>query len=118
MQDQVPLPCLLPDAPPGVAGLARRADSARIHVIGGRPAAWRIHQNANQMTQLRWEYTTLGLGAGGYLTGGGQIDLQALTDRLNALGDDGWELVSVFDTSRTSGQTRVVVAVLKRPVQR
>ena len=62
----------------------------------------------------RWEYTTLVLGASGFLTGGGQIDPQALTDRLNSLGDDGWELVSVFDTNRASGETRVVVAVLKR----
>ena len=65
---------------------------------------------------MRWEYTTLVLGAGGFLTGGGQIDPQALTDRLNSLGDEGWELVSMFDTNRASGETRVVVAVLKRAV--
>ena len=66
---------------------------------------------------MQWEYTTIAVGAGGFLTGGGQIDPQALTDHLNTLGDDGWELVSVFDTNRASGETRVVMAVLKRAVQ-
>jgi hypothetical protein len=68
------------------------------------------------VAQTRWEYTTLVLGAAGFFTGGGQIDPQVLTDRLNDLGDDGWELVSVFDTNRASGETRIVVAVLKRAV--
>jgi len=68
------------------------------------------------MPGSRWEYTTLAMGAGGFLTGGGQIDPQALTDRLNSLGDEGWELVSIFDTNRATGETRVVVAVLKRAV--
>jgi hypothetical protein len=67
------------------------------------------------LTNTRWEYMTVVLRAGGFFAGGGQIDPQALTDRLNVLGEDGWELVSVFDTNRASGETRVVVAVLKRP---
>ncbi len=37
-----------------------------------------------------------------------------LTARLNELGAEGWELVSVFDTSMLQGRTRDVVAVLKR----
>jgi hypothetical protein len=62
----------------------------------------------------QWEYMTVVVGTGGFLTGGGEIDPQAFTDQLNKLGDEGWELVSVFDTNRGSGQTRVVIAVLKR----
>ena len=66
------------------------------------------------MSNTRWEYMTVVLQAHGFFTGGGQIDPQALTDRLNTLGEEGWELVSMFDTNRASGETRVVVAVLKR----
>ena len=47
---------------------------------------------------------------------GGKIDAQKLTDRLNQLGNESWELVSVFDTNMLDGQTRDVFAVLKRPV--
>ena len=39
-----------------------------------------------------------------------------VTDRLNELGAEGWELVSVFDTNN-GGSTLEVVAVLKRPLQ-
>ena len=57
---------------------------------------------------------TVQLRAGGFFTGSGEIDAQALTDRLNSLGEEGWELVSVFDTNRNTGETRNVVAILKR----
>jgi len=46
---------------------------------------------------------------------GGKIDAQALTDRLNKLGGEGWELVSVFGTNMLDGKTRDVFATLKRP---
>lgn len=48
---------------------------------------------------------------------GGKLDGQRFNDRLNELGEEGWELVSVFDTNCTQGGTRDVVAVLKRPVE-
>ena len=35
---------------------------------------------------------------------------------INALGDEGWELVSVFDTNEIQGASRDVVAVFKRPL--
>lgn len=63
---------------------------------------------------MRWEYQTLMFNAGG-LFFGGKIDGAQLNDRLNALGEEGWELVSVFDTAMAEGRTRSVVAVLKRP---
>lgn len=60
-----------------------------------------------------WEYMTIMLGAGGFF--GGSISGDTLTEKLNALGADGWELVTAFDTNMLHGRTRDVVAVLKRP---
>jgi hypothetical protein len=60
----------------------------------------------------RWEYMTLMMNAGGFL--GGTLDGDALTERLNELGAQGWELVSTFDTNMEQGRTRQVVAILKR----
>ena len=57
---------------------------------------------------------TLMLPASGFILGG-RIDGQKLTDRLNELGSKRWELVSVFDTNMLDGNTRDVIAVLKRP---
>jgi hypothetical protein len=68
---------------------------------------------------MKWEYMTLMVPAGGLGLGlGGKIDGQELTDRLNKLGGEGWELVSVFDTNMLEGKTRDVIAVLKRPLGR
>ncbi len=63
----------------------------------------------------KWEYMTLVLPAKGLFMGGGKIDPQMLTDRLNQLGSEGWELVNVFDTNMAQGETRDVFAFLKRP---
>ena len=63
---------------------------------------------------VKWEYMTVMLRAGGVWLGG-NIDGQVLTDKLNELGKQGWELVNVFDTNMLQGQTRDVFAVLKRP---
>ena len=57
---------------------------------------------------------TLMLPATGFILGG-KLDAQKLTDRLNQLGEEGWELVSVFDTNMLEGKTRDVFAILKRP---
>jgi hypothetical protein len=62
---------------------------------------------------MRWEYTTVMVAAQGFFIGG-RLDGQKLTDHLNVLGDEGWELVSVFDTNMMQGMTRDVVAVMKR----
>lgn len=62
----------------------------------------------------RWEYKTLKVEAKGWL--GGKLDAEELTRELNALGRDGWELVSITDLNMVDGMTRQVVAVLKRPV--
>jgi len=45
---------------------------------------------------------------------GGDLDAEAFNGRLNELGMEGWELVSVFDTNMLHGRTRDIVAVFKR----
>jgi hypothetical protein len=65
---------------------------------------------------MAWEYTTIMIGTTGFL--GGKLDSETLTSRLNELGAVGWELVSTFDTSKSQGQTRDVVAILKRPLSK
>jgi hypothetical protein len=62
---------------------------------------------------MKWEYRTVMFDASGWFLGG-KLDGQKFNDRLNQLGEEGWELVSVFDTNFTQGGTRDVVAVLKR----
>jgi hypothetical protein len=64
---------------------------------------------------MKWEYKTVMFPATGLFLGG-RIDPQILTDRLNQLGSQRWELVSIFDTNMSQGQTRDVFAVLKRAV--
>ncbi|MPN42032.1 hypothetical protein SDC9_189588 [bioreactor metagenome] len=46
---------------------------------------------------------------------GGKIDGNLFNDHLNKLGEEGWELISTFDTNFAHGGTRDVVAVFKRP---
>ncbi|WP_438432644.1 DUF4177 domain-containing protein [Gorillibacterium sp. sgz500922] len=60
----------------------------------------------------RWEYKSIHLKTGGVM--GGLLDKDEFEERLNALGHEGWELVSVFDTNQGYGATRQVVAVFKR----
>jgi hypothetical protein len=65
-------------------------------------------------TRINWEYKTLTFEAAGFWSGGGKLDAPLLTDQLNEWGSQGWELVSIFDTTKLEGQTRQVYAVLKR----
>jgi hypothetical protein len=60
----------------------------------------------------KWQYRTLKFKTKGLL--GGRIDETEFTKSLNELGEQGWELVTSFATSRQGGPTREVVAVLKR----
>lgn len=46
----------------------------------------------------KWEYTTLKLAAKDCFLAG-SLDQSLFDSRRNQLGKDGWELVSVFDTS-------------------
>jgi hypothetical protein len=55
---------------------------------------------------MRWEYKTLSFKKRSFFSGA--IDAEALNQQLDALGREGWELVSVL------GGHSGVVAVLKR----
>lgn len=63
----------------------------------------------------KWEYTSLLLPSSGWLVSG-NVDVQKLTDHLNRLGEEGWELVNTLDTNFRDGGTRDVIAILKRPM--
>jgi hypothetical protein len=63
---------------------------------------------------MKWEYRTVMLEASRWFLGG-KIDGNLFNDHLNKLGEEGWELISTFDTNFTNGGTRDVVAVFKRP---
>lgn len=65
---------------------------------------------------MKWEYRTVMFDVSGWFLGG-KLDGHDFNDRLNLLGEEGWELVSVFDTNVAHGGTRNVVAVLKRPMK-
>jgi hypothetical protein len=62
---------------------------------------------------MRFEYLTLKIATTGWFAGG-DLDGDALNGKLNELGAEGWELVSVFDTNMMHGRTRDVIAILKR----
>jgi hypothetical protein len=60
----------------------------------------------------QWEYKTLKYKTGGFL--GGKVNEEEFEDLLNSYGIDGWELISCFDTSVHQGQSRDIIAVMKR----
>ncbi|NEU66132.1 DUF4177 domain-containing protein [Spirosoma agri] len=65
----------------------------------------------------KFEYRVLDVAAGGgFWTGGGAIDVQELTDKLNELGQQGWEVVSSVDLNMTQGQSRAIIVMLKRQI--
>lgn len=61
---------------------------------------------------MKWEYKTIKLGTHGLL--GGKFDEHQLEGMMNMLGEDGWELVTAFDTNQAYGETRDVVVMFKR----
>ena len=60
-----------------------------------------------------WSYQTVKLEAKGWFVGG-KIDEAMLDEHMNRLGINGWELVSGFSTTQTSGQTRDIILIFKR----
>jgi hypothetical protein len=80
----------------------------------GRTLALIFRAEQGHSERMKWEYLTVKFATSGWFLGG-ILDGQKFNDRLNQLGAQGWELVSVFDTNMAEGQTRDVVAVLKRP---
>ncbi len=60
----------------------------------------------------RWQYRTIKYRTGGFL--GGKVDEEEFEELLNSHGNDGWELVSCFDTSMSQGQSKDIIIVFKR----
>ncbi len=60
---------------------------------------------------MRWEYKTLAVKKRKFFSGG--IDTDMLKQELDALGRDGWELVSICPNS-FMGAPQGIIAVLKR----
>lgn len=60
----------------------------------------------------KWEYKTVKVETKGFL--GGIVDTNALDTLLNQYGQQGWNLISVFDTNLYQGASREIVAVFKR----
>ena len=62
----------------------------------------------------KFEYKILDVPAKGFL--GGKINFQELTDKLNTMGKEGWELVTGTDTNMHQGASRGLVMILKREI--
>lgn len=62
---------------------------------------------------MNWEYKTIKLATTGF--SGGKLNEVELEEKMNQLGQQGWELTTAFDTNQSYGQTRDVVAIFKRP---
>jgi hypothetical protein len=60
----------------------------------------------------KWEYRTIKYKTGGFL--GGKVNEGEFEESLNGFGEEGWELVSCFDTSVYQGQSRDIIVVFKR----
>ncbi len=60
-----------------------------------------------------WEYKVMKFDAKTWLQGG-KVDSAELEKALNDLGQIGRELVTIFDSATANGQTRNIVASLKR----
>ena len=59
---------------------------------------------------MKWEYKTIKLVTDEFA--GRKMDENELDNHMNQLGEQGWELVSTFDTNQGKGE--FVVAVFKR----
>lgn len=63
------------------------------------------------MQMQKWEYRTVKLDAEGWVDR--RVDFELLDEKLNSIGGEGWELVSVIHV--ISGSVNSVIAFLKRP---
>lgn len=61
----------------------------------------------------QFEYRTLDVSANRSFWGG-KVDVQELTDELNRLGREGWEIASSVDLNWGNGSSRSVIIMLKR----
>ncbi len=62
----------------------------------------------------KWEFKSVKFETKGFL--GGKLELNDFDNRLNELGQQGWELVSTFTTNQGQGYTRDVIGTFKRKI--
>jgi len=63
----------------------------------------------------KFEYKVLDVIAKGLFAG--KIDFEALNEKLDELGEEGWEVVAMEDTNMYEGASRSMVVILKREKQ-
>ena len=62
---------------------------------------------------IKFEYKVLDVPAKGFWFGG-KVDHQELSDKLNSLGKQGWEVVSMSNTNMYNNASRSLIIILKR----
>jgi hypothetical protein len=66
---------------------------------------------------IQWEYQTVRFQTGPTAFSGNPFKTTTMNEELNALGADGWELITVFELETWKGGSRFVIAIFKRPKQ-
>ena len=64
---------------------------------------------------MKWEYKTIKIESKGF--SGGLFDQDTFERMMNELGQQGWELVNVFDTNQAYGASRYIIGIFKRPLE-
>ncbi|MFC1722117.1 DUF4177 domain-containing protein [Patescibacteria group bacterium] len=64
----------------------------------------------------KWEYKILKLNISRYIES--DLEEHKLEGVLEELGKEGWELVNIFDLNNVDGKSNIVVANLKRPLEK
>ena len=64
----------------------------------------------------QFEYKTLEVPVTGWYWGG-KIDAQAMTDRLNELGKEGWQVSAMNETNMWRGASRALIIILQKEIQ-
>jgi hypothetical protein len=62
----------------------------------------------------KWEYKSLKFEVKGFF--GGVLDTEQFDSVANKHGQEGWELVSCFDTNYAQGGSRYIIAVFKKRI--
>jgi hypothetical protein len=65
---------------------------------------------------MNFEYKQIEVETNFRMLSGTGLDSTELTKKLNELGQDGWELVSIYTIEKVKGGTKIVVAALKRQI--
>lgn len=63
---------------------------------------------------MKWEYNVMSFQTKGLWKGEVEVHEKELQASLNEFGDDGWELITMFDSNKIYGQTQDIFAIFKR----